>query len=410
MKNRKLALALMLLSLTACQLSPAPQAPLVPAQQSAVPSGFFRSALVKRPLLLREEQGFRMPVAWLPVVSDFSVQQMAVAKPAIAPMYYYGGHDFNQYTIQFAEENIYPAAKGNTLLTVYNQSVQPLLAEWDTAARLIESRSLLNAQEPEYIQLPGSTGEPQKVMPRFVFRFASTRLKETLNVYVLEGEIRVHRMVWGENQINIAGVKIDSDQAVAIVRKAVANRSDQPGYTVYPDASSRTPEMKIIYSLPEKLVWQIQLNQQEGKKLRYFVSFFYGQGGGMPMPVPMVGVATPAMMMRALSTDTVVSSEGTTSSIAVGEPYPGRPVPQPEVESWSGSAEIDAVTGKLISLNRPVVYQAAVMPIPTPCVKSEDGSVSCVGVAVPGSVGGSTGSVTVGGSTGSNVVSQDIAP
>ncbi len=400
MRIRKLSLALMLTSLAACQISPAPQLPLTPDQQLAVPSGFFRSALVKRPLLLREEQGFRMPVAWLPVVSDFSVQQMAMTKPAIAPMYYYGGHDFNQYTIQFAEENIYPAAKGNTLLTVYNQSVQPLLREWDSAARLIESRSLLNALEPEYIQLPGSSGEAQKVMPRFVFRLASTSLKETLNVYVLDSEIRVHRMVWGENQINIAGVKIDSDQAVAIVRKAVANRSDQPGYTVYPDAVSRTAEMKVIYSLPEKLVWQIQLNQQEGKKLRYFVSFFYGQGGGMPMPVPMLGA--PVAAVRTMSTDTVVSSDGVTSSIAVGEPYPGRPAPQPVVESWSGSAELDAVTGKLISLNRPVIYQAQVEPAPAPCVKTEDGLLKCAapGVSEPGSVGGSTGSV----------VSKEISP
>ena len=91
MKIPKLSLGLMLLSLTACNLAVAPQIPHSPAQMT-VATGFFRSALVKRPLLLAEQNGFRLPVLGL---SGFGVQQLA--KPAIAPMYYYGGHDFNQH-------------------------------------------------------------------------------------------------------------------------------------------------------------------------------------------------------------------------------------------------------------------------------------------------------------------------
>ncbi|PIQ26576.1 hypothetical protein COW36_01580 [bacterium (Candidatus Blackallbacteria) CG17_big_fil_post_rev_8_21_14_2_50_48_46] len=368
----------LILSLSACSaVLPAPfhagqNAVLTPSSELS-PAVFFQSALLKRPLYLAEVDGMRVPVAYLPEsVEGFSLKQVAIARPAIAPAYYYGGNDFNQYSIQAAEENIYPAAKGSSLLTVYQQTVQPLLKEWDASARLIESRAMLNNPNPEYLQLPGSSGEALKVMPLYVYRFASSPLKQTLNVYVLEKEVRVHRMVWGETQIDISRVQIDSDQAMAIARKAVSNRESSPGYPVYPMAQDlRQPGMQVIYDLPEKLTWQIHLNQQESKQLRYQISFFHGQEGvnigvPVPMPVPMMAADT-----------SVVSSDGTvtnTPTIAPGEPSPSQPVPV-ENQSWSGSMEIDAISGKIISLNRPVLYAAS---------GSGGGS---VGYAVPGSTG-----------------------
>lgn len=347
-----------LLSLSACAFSPwpTPQGVLPPAISQRNNQGFFQSALLKRPLLLKEENGFTTPLACLScnIQTGFNIQQAAMTKPAIAPMHYYGGHDFNQYSIQFAEENIYPAAQGNSLVEVFRQSVQPLLREWDSTARLIESRAIVNSLDPEYIQLPGRSGEPMKILPRYIYRLASTPLKQTLNVYVLEDEIRVHRMVWGENQIDISRVKIDSDQVMELARKAVANSAKDPGYPVYPSAADlQNPSMKVIYKLPEKLVWQIHLNQQEGQQLRYFVSFFYGQadGGAIASPVPMVAVAEPALaktQSEASSSDAGTAPNQVTSVQA-------RPIPDPAMP-WSGSLEIDAISGKIIALNRPVIY------------------------------------------------------
>jgi hypothetical protein len=367
------------LSLSACAFTPAS---LPPAQVSstvtAAPSSiFFASALIKRPLFLGYENGTKVPVAYLPSgqESDFAIQQVAMTKPAIAPGYYYGGHDFNQYAIQFAEENIYPAAKGSSLLAVYNQSIQPLLKEWDVSARLIESRAQINAQDPEYIQLPGSSGEPMKVLPQYVFRFASTPLKQTLNVYVLSNEIRVHRMVWGEAQIDINRVKIDSDQALAIARKAFADRQSKPAYPVYPNAEEQQrPNVEVIYDLPEKLTWQLNLNQQEGKKLRYFLSFYWSQGqrtGGVPLPVPRPEPAAMTSMA-----DTSVSSSGAAPTIAIDPPAPGRPDTQPYM-SYSGSLELDAVSGEILSLNRPVYYKSY------PGEVSSGGGSTGVGIAYP---------------------------
>lgn len=378
MKIRTIVFVVGLLSLNACTFS---QFPVLPQgmvyPQQRIHQGFFQSALLKRPLFLKEEYGFRTPVACLAcqMPTGFSIQQVMMTKPAIAPAYFYGGHDFNQYVIQYAEENIYPASKGNDLLEVFQESVQPLLKEWDPEARLIESRAMVNSLEPEYIQLPGRRGEPLKVMPRYVYRLASTPLKQTLNVYVLEDEIRVHRMVWGENQIDISRVKIDSDQAIALARKAVASTVKDPGYPVYPSATEiQNPGMKVIYELPEDLVWQIHLTQQEGRQLRYFISFFHGQGGGggiaMPVPLNAVADSTPAKGFSEVSRSGDALATETSVSILPA------PMPKP-IMSWSGSLEIDAVSGQILALNRPVIYY------PTAASGSGGGSIDgAAGVAV----------------------------
>ncbi|MGE3724600.1 MAG: hypothetical protein AB7I41_03560 [Candidatus Sericytochromatia bacterium] len=383
----KSALTLSLtLGLTSCAFSGAglPSGQISPTLQSASQKGFFSSALIKRPLFLRQENGQNVPVAYLPSgqESDFSVKQMAMTKPAIAPGYYYGGHDFNQYAIQFAEENIYPSAKGNSLLEVYNQSILPLLKEWDSSARLIESRAQINAQEPEYIQLPGRSGEPMKVLPNYVFRFASSPLKQTLNIYVLSNEIRVHRMVWGEAQIEINRVKIDSDQALDIARKAFVNRQSKPGYPVYPAAEElQRPGMEVIYELPEKLTWQMHLNQQEGKKLRYFLNFYWNRSGSVvaipgqpvPMPVPMPAIATDMKVSQVSA-----SSGGAAPDIAIA-PISARAPYMPEQITLSGSIEIDAESGAILSLNRPVNYQVYPGAVSG---GSSEASVGSAGVAV----------------------------
>ena len=325
--------------LNACVSSPT----LLPAPSSGVSHintqrPVLASALVKRPLRLGRIDGQVVPLAEIAGASaDFAVKMdvavgsgMAMAEPAIgrlsiAPGYYYGGHDFNSYSIQYAEEKIYPAAQGNAMISVYNQSVKGIVAEWDADARLLESRAQQNGENEEYIQFPGKD-EPIRLKPRFVYRLASNAKKETLNVYVLDKEIRVHRMVWGEQNIDISRVKVDSDAVLSIARRAFANKQDPSGIPVYPENSN--PEMTIIYDIPQDIQWNLNLNQQSRDSLRYFVNInFEIKSDTLPAPKPR-------------------NENGDDPEIV----YPQ------EMQYLYGSLEVDAITGEIKSMNRPVVY------------------------------------------------------
>lgn len=324
------------------------------------------SALLKRALLLQRIDGQVVPVAGVVMPSQgFNLLQIsagiapsatmiaspgvAVSRPAIAPMYYYGGGDFNQYTIQYAEESIHKAGTGTTLLQAYSQDVKPLLAEWDASARLIESRAQVNGSDDEYIYLPGKEGDPIKVQPLYVFRFASSPKKETLNIYILKNEIRVHRMVWGEPVIEIAKVKIDSDKAVEIARKAFANQDIKPTYPVYPDGLD--PNARVIKDIPSDVKWNLQLNQQNKTQLRYFLNFSFEQKVAGPQPPTPDPMPVPMMLDQASSTGQAM----TPSSSPVLKPGTTA-MPVYYQQQFYGSIEIDAITGEIKSMNRPVWY------------------------------------------------------
>lgn len=345
--SRRLLCSLMLasISFSACSQfdTQVPATPAGPTQQQSV-RPVLASALFKRTLQLQRVNGQVLPVAAVTPTSvgGFAVKQVAtaiaiaepaVSRPAIAPAYYYGGHDFNQYSIQYAEENIYPGASG-TLLSVYEGTVKGILQEWDADARLVESRAQLNVQDDEYIHLPGrENDEPMRIRPDFVFRFASTPRKETLNIYVMGKEIRVHRMVWGEPSIQIDQVRVDSDRAVSIAQQAFASRNDNPGYPVYPRAEdiSNDANLEVVYEIPTDLQWHVQLNQQSRDQLRYFLHFNFVRQ----------------------------------QPVAVASPDPGqqdqmvKPMPPDAEYHLHGSIEIDAITGAIKSMNRPVIYKQA---------------------------------------------------
>lgn len=378
----RLLLSLMIsgLTLTACSGQALIPQPSPPVGQTASLRPVLASALYKRPLMLQSVDGQVVPVAGvLTSDSGFTVAQVnagvavaspiaapvAVSRPAIAPLYYYGGSDFNQYVIQYAEESQHKAATGSTLLQVYNQDIKPLLSDWDASARMIESRAMINGSDDEYIYLPGKDNEPIRLQPLYVYRFASTPKKETLNVYVLKDEIRVHRMVWGEPTIDIASVRIDSDKALEIARQAFANQNPQPGYPVYPDATDANAQ--IVKDIPADVRWNLQLNQSSKTQLRYFINFSFQrqvQGTDLPKPIP---VPAPELMD---------AQTGSTTTVSAGQAAVAPAMPANYTQSFYGSAEIDAISGEVKSLNRPVWYG----PIAYDAATSGGGS---AGIATP---------------------------
>ena len=335
------------LLLNACASSPAHLPSPAPVVALTLQRPVLASALVKRPLRLGRVEGQVVPLAeFAGAEAGFAVKRdvavgSAMSEPnvgrmSIAPGYYYGGHDFNSYSIQYAEENIYGPAQGEGMIAVYKQSIQPIVAEWDANARLLESRAQQNSENEEYIQFPGKD-EPVKLKPLFVYRLASNTKKETLNVYVLEKEIRVHRMVWGEQNIDISRVKIDSDAALSIARRAFTDKQNPSGVPVYPEANNpeiNNSEATVVYEIPQELQWSLNLNQQSRDSLRYFVNInFQMKAKTLPAPAP------------SRSDD-----DKTDPAVAYPAPY------YSEMQYLYGSVEIDAVTGDIKSMNRPVIY------------------------------------------------------
>lgn len=281
---------------------------------------------------------------------------------AAYPGRYYPGYgaysgDFNQYVAIKAERITYPGSNADDLQGVYQARVQTILNEWDPNARLIESRGQSNPDpdQPEYIYLPDAPGnEPIQFNARWVFQFSSTARKETLNIYINGDETRAYRVIYGQPSIELNKAEVSSVQAIATAKAAVANRS-AVDYPVYPAANeSVQPELKVIYELPENLNWRVNLTQQ-GNTLVYALSFSY---------------ATTRAALNLPTASPTASPEASPFPMVTPTPMPGGcygygyASPE-EIIYLSGSISIDAVSGEVLNLNRPVYYDY--YNTPSPC-------------------------------------------
>lgn len=289
---------------------------------------------------------------------------------------YYPGYgsfsgDFNHYVAIKAERITYPGSDADDLQGVYQARVQTILNEWDPSARLIESRGQSNPSpdQPEYIYLPDAPGnEPIQFNARWVFQFSSTARKETLNIYINGEETRAYRVIYGQPAIELNKVGVSSTQAIATAKAAFANRS-AVNYPVYPAANEPVqPELKVIYELPENLNWRVHLTQQ-GSTLVYALSFNYTttrKALNLPVSVP---TASPSIEPSLPPEDPATGTEPSPFPLVTPTPLPGGcygyGYGTPEDTIYlSGSISIDAVSGEVLNLNRPVYYDYYSTPGP----------------------------------------------
>ncbi|MBT9544837.1 MAG: hypothetical protein IV090_05560 [Candidatus Sericytochromatia bacterium] len=300
-----------------------------------------------------------------------------MAQPGISMPYYpnYGGGEFNQFLAVMAEESLFPGNASRDLSSIYEQSILPVLRQWDLNARLLESRGntqpdLKDPNRYEYVYVPGLTAEKQlQLRPDWIFRFASTPRKETLTFYVTPQETRVYRVVWSEPNILIGKVKISVNQAVTLARQALSERNSQVDYPVYPMAGAELgANNTIIYDLPENLNWSVTLGQQ-GEQILYYLVANYAEAYAQPgvMVVPPLNSGSGQTGGGVTGSGTVVAAGTATAPVSAQAPSQPDQSPTtvrpPECQTYyqpylylSASASIDAVTGKVLSLNRPVRY------------------------------------------------------
>lgn len=241
----------------------------------------------------------------------------------------HGGHEFNHYVLQHVEESLFPASSDATLLQAWNNTAKALADQWDAQARLVESHASAGSPNKDHFQfLPGPDGQAVRMQVNYRFRLVSNTRKESLLIYFTEQNTHVQRMIWGQVDIPLDSLKIDSDAAMQTARRAFADRSDDQDYPIYPQ--HRNPRMMIVYDIPSDAHWSLNLNQHSGRNSRYFVSLDFQVGN--------------------------------------------------QRQHAYGSAEIDAVTGKILNLNRPVYYQHRDFPEPIPV--EPDGGIGDGGVEV----------------------------
>lgn len=291
---------------------------------------------------------------------------------------WYGGGEFNNYVLQYVEESIFPAAQAKTLLTAYKEAVEPLLSEWDSQGRLIESRANLGdgvSKEMLYY-LPGVNGEPTQLKINYLFRLASSKRKETLVIYLTDEKTHVHRMVWGEPNLDLSNVKIDSQEAKKIALKAFADK-DLSGDQVYPQEISS--EMQVYYDIPADAHWQLYLNQQGQTSAVYFVHVNFEARVEIPEGLPTPPDYPKDVELIDPVPDTPVSGASDPDDSASNDSNE----PRSQIQSFYGSAQIDAKSGKIISLDRPVFYTHSYYPsMPMP-VLIDSGMVSAPPEAAP---------------------------
>jgi len=258
---------------------------------------------------------------------------------------WFGGGEFNQYILQYAEESLFPAIQSTTLLNAYKEMVAPIMLEWDAQARLVESRANLGTGKSEEMlyYLPDVNGSPKQVKINYLFRLASSERKETLVVYMSDENTHVHRMVWGEPNLDISTIKIDSNQARDLALKAFLD-SSLKGDNIYPQAIIRE-EMQVFYEIPDNAHWQIHLNQQGQKSAVYYVH---------------VNFEAKVDMSQSPDLDSPIPPE---YAEEMGEDFERERQRELEgIHQMYASAQIDAQSGAIISLDRPSYYFSRYYP------------------------------------------------
>lgn len=283
---------------------------------------------------------------------------------------YFGG-TFNQYEPLRAEELTYPGNASRNLQTVYDETVQPMLQEWDSAARLLETRGNTRPDQPERIYVPGVTDtmdSPREFKAYWIFRFASSPRKETLSIYINPQETLAYRTLYGEPDLALQKAQVSSERAIEIARAAfkdpetrVVSESSSSAWLPYP-VPSRDPNFRVIYDLPTDLNWRTQLFQQ-GPRLVYSLSFDW-QTTRKALGIPEIVVSPVPTAMPTPEPTALPSSpedpNATPFPLVTPTPFAYCAGNADEVNRvyLSGSISIDAQTGAVLNISRPMYYDS----------------------------------------------------
>lgn len=248
--------------------------------------------------------------------------------PAIGP--------FEEYTVIDFEE-ARTAGFSGTYLDTLNKIVKPVIVGLGNDARMTNSNGSSDANGVNKSE-QNSTAPEISINPSYYqqyqwqFTYVSSSKKEVYSIFVSTKETLVLKQKWGIKDLSPDDIKIDSSKAIQIMTDSIKDKNfkspdNQPVYT---DQNS-----EILYEIPKNTSWYLYLEKEKGKliwNINMNVNVY-----NYPVPMPL-----------AETKDTSVSSGG--GAVAVAPPMP---------EYWysGGYARIDAASGEILSLSRPMRYK-----------------------------------------------------
>jgi hypothetical protein len=192
--------------------------------------------------------------------------------------YFYG--NFEEYIVTSSQEAKSKGAIGS-YLDITKKIVNPILSKLGKDARLISGFGLTDGKGvtqktdiypssiPSTSPSTYSSPSPYYYQPYYnwQFTYVSSSKKEVYSILISSNETLVLKQVWGLKQISTSNIKIDSTDAIKIVKKAVENKNDlrmpapMPTYRPYYD----DPMTEEIYSFQDYFEVSNNLEQYENK-------------------------------------------------------------------------------------------------------------------------------------------------
>lgn len=279
--------------------------------------------------------GGTSPVA--PMVGAASADAIGSSKmamPSFMP-YFPAVGPFEEYTVIDFEE-AKTAGFSGTYLDTLNKIVKPVIVGLGGDARMTNSNgssdgsgvNMSNEPTPTQSATPEMAYYPQY---QWQFTYVSSSKKEVYSIFVSTKETLVLKQKWGIKDLSPDDIKIDSNKAIQIVTDSIKNKDfkspdNQPVYS--------QPNSETLYEIPANSSWYLYLEKEKGNLIwNVNMNIRYDN----PIVRPMVNGNT---------------------AVAIAPQAP---------EYWysGGYARINASTGEILSLSRPMKYKN-VYPEPMP--------------------------------------------
>jgi hypothetical protein len=304
-----------------------------------------------------------------PMVAVAGDAKMASGISAYPMSYFPQPGIFEEYVVTDFEE-AKTAGFSGTYLNALTTVVKPVINKLGTDIRMVNSYGSSDDSGVNKSNTTEPANNPGYYNPyQWQFTFVSSSKKEVYNIFISSTETLVLRQKWGIKDLDPNEIKIDSSDAIAKIKTAIANKK----FTAPDDQQQYySPEAEILYELPKDASWYLYLEKDKGK-LVWNINFNYYNNNGPIAYAKDAGGTTgssgsgTARAVAAVAPDTPVAT-----TIAVGEPNPGTPVmmpPSPEYWYNGGYARVDAATGDILSLVRPTRYKN--VNVYPPCCKTD---------------------------------------
>ncbi len=219
--------------------------------------------------------------------------------------YFHSQNPFEEYAVTDYEEAKTKGFTG-TFLESYNAMVKPILKDWSADAKATSVYGNANSDGKGANNIANSYSPYQ-----WQYTYTSNSKKEVYSILVSSKETLILRQKWNLKNLNDQNIKVDSTSAIKIFTDKIKDKNYNAEY----DNNNLGPNSQPLYELPPNNYWTFYLSQEKYSLIWNINTNYYYP--------------------------TTIDSESTKY-----------------VNTWysGGYAKINATTGEIIYMTRPVKY------------------------------------------------------